>query len=151
LFNPAFAAITLRAAAVGHSSAAAEGLPFSLAFLVLPLVFHAGTRSELPRSVSTSMPAWLTQHALVREEFASRVTALAPVVREAVAFGLASRVLSVQSGARLVADRTLPKRLREAVDDGDVDDIVKRAHFVGRWLGNAGSATTVYALWGIRP
>jgi Family of unknown function (DUF6521) len=59
LLNPAFCGFLIRSAAASYKESKPEGMPFALAFLVLPLVLHVSTRKTLPRSVRTTLISWL--------------------------------------------------------------------------------------------
>src|SRR5215204_450597 len=61
LFNPAFCATVLAKAADEFAKKANRPLPFALAFLILPIVLHHGTRSALPGSTVTSLLPWLVR------------------------------------------------------------------------------------------
>lgn len=151
LFNPAFVGALVREGARGYLEQRAPlGLPFPLAFLLVPLVMNRRTRSMLPRTVSTSLGAWLPSHPLARELLAIHARDLSPLVREAIAFGLQAGVLELGEEADLRPAAPLGRR-RRVSSTTDVMDSLGKAFFVGRWFARAGSPATVYALWGVRP
>ncbi len=39
----------------------------------------------------------------------------------------------------------------EGQDEGEIDDCYRKADFVGRWFARAGTVTTIYAMWGVKP
>ena len=60
LFNPAFCAtLVTKAVADFGKKSDDRPLPFALAFLVLPIVMHHGTRQALPSSTVTALLPWL--------------------------------------------------------------------------------------------
>jgi hypothetical protein len=62
--------------------------------------------------------------------------------------GLRANVLKLEDG--LLAGK--PPRRRKSVDlSEEVDEILKRAKFVGAWLGVSGPPVGQYALWRVRP
>ena len=152
LLNPAFCCIVLTSSDVGYMSIDSAGIPYPLAFMVLPVVLHKSTRNLLPRDKRTSLATWIQQNTEVRILFAERVIALRAYTREAILFGMLHNWLVLVEGGRLQTN----------LDDSNVDSIVKKledeakecarkARIVGQWFASAGSAETVMALWGIMP
>lgn len=151
LLNPCFLALLSWSAAADHHEAVGRALPFELAFLVPPVILHKGTREALPRSVRTSMPAWLHENPFYRAGLPERALALTPFVREALLFGVTQDLFIVEQACLVPAPRPrgLAKYLRESSDE--IRDCLKRAGFVGKWFASAGPAPTVMALWGVKP
>ena len=152
LLNPAFCCVTITAACGGYGESSDQPLPFALVFMVLPITLHKYTRGSLPRTIRTSIPAWLQEHPEARLGFHERLMALQPHTRESIRYGLAFDWIAMgnSGGIRCVATNALINRTIQSLD-GDARDCVSRARFLGRWLGNTASAETTMALWGIRP
>ena len=153
LLNPAFCAALLWHAARGHETAAGEpGMPFETSFLVLPIVLHAGTRAELPKKLTTSLPVWLESYPLSRSRIADRARLLVPFTKDAMNFGGLHGLLRFDAGV-LVANADWKKRIqanaKTATDE--VRACMKRSEFVGSWFAATGNAATVMALLGVRP
>ena len=152
LFNPGFLSLLIWSATTGYREVTGEGLPFELAFVALPASLHKPTRQALPRSPRTSLAAWLEENTYFRVGFAERAKGLAPFVREAILFGSIHGLIAVSEGGRIMASsqpRSLSRYRREATEE--VRDCIRRAEFVGKWFGAAGTPTTVMALWGVVP
>jgi hypothetical protein len=134
----------------GYLEEAHVGLPFAFAFLVLPIILHRASRDALPRQIRTRMHAWLQSHEELRVTFAARARDMVPVTRHALLFGAQHRFLSfspegaVARGPQALARSGWPS-------DPEMNAYWKQAHFLGRWLTRAGTPTTTYVLWGIRP
>lgn len=152
LLNPAFCCANLAAAAIGYDGTAQTGLPFPLAFMVLPIVLHKPTRDALPRSTTTSLAAWIQENATARVQFYERLMSLKPYTREAVQFGLLFDWLAMRAGGRIqsVVDENMMNRSTRTLTD-DARECVMRSRLLGKWFAAAGPASTVMALWGIRP
>ena len=152
LLNPAFCCVTITATCAGYSESRDQPLPFALAFMVLPIILHKHTRESLPRTIRTSVPAWLQDHAEARLGFYERLMALQPHTREAMHYGLAFDWIAMgnSGGIRCVATNALIDRTLRSLE-GDAHDCVSRARFLGRWFGKAASTETTMTLWGIRP
>lgn len=149
LYNAAFMALILAQAAAGHQARADSGLPFSLAFLVAPIVLHGPTRQALPPQARSKMALWLEEHPVQRAGLGHRAASLVPAVRAGFRYGLRSGILALND-----AMLTAPKPKVKSVDitlSAEVDDILKRARYVGGWFALTGSASGIYALWRVKP
>src|SRR5690242_8788952 len=104
LFNPAFLGALIFCAVRGYEAASDEerGLPYSLAFLALPIVLHKSTRDALPRTISTSLAAWISVNAHAQVGFPARASALVPMVRDAIAVACHGGLLEID-GSQLRA------------------------------------------------
>jgi hypothetical protein len=153
LFNPAFCALLLATTADEFTKKRQQPFPFALAFLVLPVVLHRGTRSALPRSTITSLLSWIQDHREALVDFANRVHALRAITREAVTFGTQHEALAfVESGAIAVGARRLTAtEKRTGLFTNEARECVERAGFLGRWFAAAGTVATIYSAWGIAP
>ncbi|MDP8983017.1 MAG: DUF6521 family protein [Acidobacteriota bacterium] len=150
LLNPAFCALLLGQAVRGYQEEASAGLPYPLAFLILPLVLHKPTREALPNSIASRMHPWLESHQQAQVGFADRCIAVAEHTKEAIIYSAARRVLSIHTDARLEITK---QRVRRPTWPTDSEPLAcyEAARFVGRWLAHAGRAATIFAMWGIRP
>jgi hypothetical protein len=148
LLNPAFIALILAHAARGHHKRTGRPMAMSLCFLVAPIVLHAPTRAALPRKVTARFGGWLDTHPLLRAGMAGRARAVEPAVRAGLREGLRGGVLTLFGSD--VAGK-LPRRQAGLTFSDEVDDILKRAEFIGGWLGLAGSPAAIYAMWRVTP
>ena len=62
LFNPAFCALIVRDGSQGFAEHNPTGMPYPLAFVLLPIVLHRGTRNILPKTIATKLHPWIEQH-----------------------------------------------------------------------------------------
>jgi len=152
LLNPPFCCVTLSSACFGFSEPNGQPLPFAVAFMVLPIVLHKHTRESLPRTTRTSVPAWLQDHAEARIGFHERLIALKPHTREALRYGLGFDWIAI-GGSGFIRCVVPGNRIYRAIRslDGDAQECVSRARFLGKWFGTSVSTETLMALWGIRP
>lgn len=152
LLNPAFTCLTLISACAGFMEKCSRPIPFALAFMVLPIALHKQTRDALPHTTRTSVPAWLQRNAEARIGFYDRLLALRPYTREALHYGLASNWLeAVDSGniAYIAPHSLIDIAIRQL--SGDAKVCISRARFLGKWFAVTPSASTIMALWGVRP
>lgn len=151
LLNPAFCGYLLSSACSTYEEAAGAPLSYAVSFLVLPLVLHKPTRDSLPSTSRTSLPVWLGEHQEQRLGFAERVRAMSSHTKEALLLGFDVGLLGLTNSA-VAARRTRAELTAEAARlSGEARECAGRARMVGGWLGRAGDAATVFALWGIRP
>ncbi len=155
LLNPAFIGVLLRKAVEGYAEEAENGLPFELAFLVIPLCLHPDTVIRLPaRAASTPLHTWLLreENRDVLVSFGDRVSALVPFTREALVFaGQRGVIVFDESGRVRAGDASLRGITTYPNTSDDIKQAVRRAEFVGRWLALAGTTATIYSLLGVRP
>jgi len=153
LFNPAFCAVLLAKASEEYTKKTQQPLPFALAFLVLPVVLHCGTRAALPGSTVTSLLPWVQEHREQLVNFSGRVQSLRPITREALLFGAQNETLAVvgSGGIAIGARRLSATEKRTGLFTDEARECVERAGFLGRWLAAAGTPATIYSAWGIAP
>jgi hypothetical protein len=153
LFNPAFCGTLIVKAVEDFGKKTNHGFSFPLAFLLLPIVLHRGTREALPGSTITSLLPWLqdNRHQLV--DFPDRVRRLKPITQEAIMFSMDQDVLGVgQDGGLLAGPKRIPVTDRSMESSSrETRECIDRARFLGRWLATAGTTATVMASWGITP
>lgn len=152
LLNPGFCANLLWHAASGYANDGDGALSFEESFLVLPFVLHRETREALPRSSRTSLAVWLDENPLARGRVVTRARLLVPFTKEALIFGGVHGLIILDEGrlrASATWQRTVNRTLTESSEE--VKGCAKRATFIGKWFAQAGSASTVLALIGVRP
>jgi hypothetical protein len=153
LFNPAFCAVLLAKAAEEYTKKTEQPLPFPLAFLVLPVVLHRGTRAALPHSTISLLLSWVQDHREQLVNFSGRVHALQDITREALLFGVQHETLAVagSGGIDVGARRQSATERRTPLFTDEARECVDRAGFMGRWFAAAGTPATIYSAWGITP
>lgn len=153
LFNPAFCATMLAKTTEDYTKKAGHPLPFALAFLVLPIVLHQGTRRALPSSTVTSLLPWIQDNREQLVDFANRVSRLGAITREAVVFGAQHQTLALAATGdlELGVKRQSATEKRTGLFTTEARECVDRAGFVGRWFAAAGTTATIYAAWGVTP
>ena len=148
LLNPAFCSLLLYDCIASFQENVPLGMPFTLSFLVLPIVLHKSTRESLPRTVHTKLHVWLQEKPQVRIAFAQRTRELAPYTREGILFGLRSGNIDIDTGKLLVVNNLNDSNLWSDKEETSV--CRKKAKFVGHWLAQSGSVSSIFVMWGIR-
>ncbi len=148
MLNPALFAVIAAAAAEEYERAAKERMPWSLTFLIPPLVLHRDTRDALPKTTATHWPTWIGRNPVLLAGYPLRARALVGPARGGLRFGLEQGVLTVDGDGRLTG--RLRAKARPA-DVGDVAVVVRSSGFVGKWLTKLDSPATAFALLGVAP
>jgi hypothetical protein len=148
LLNPAFCGEVLRRCIEEYEKTASQPFPFPLLYLILPIVLHKKTRETI--ASQRQLHIWLQSHEDVKIGFADRTRQLLPITKEALLFLLQVNAVALDEQARLNIihyQRHIPTSQKE----GEISSCYRAAVVIGRWFARAGSVTTIYALWGIRP
>lgn len=159
LLNPAFAGALLRTSVDGYFDESKSGMPFEIAFLVLPFCLHTGTVTRLPQSATaTPLHTWLQrdENRDVLISVADRVATLIPFTREAILFATSRDVLIFDDANRLQGGAVKWPKLTSYSNSyrnsgSEVKEAIRQAEFVGRWFALAGSTEFVFTILGVRP
>jgi hypothetical protein len=152
LLNPAFCAILIRQTIQGYSVDFPQGMPYSLSFLILPLVLHENTRSSLPKiyNPKSKIHSWIHIHPEIKAELPDRVKSLKPYSQEAIIFGLQRKVFRVGDHGLLII--TQKKLEKPKWDTGsEPQTCYKKSLQIGRLFANTGDEGIIFTLLGIRP
>lgn len=147
MLNPALVTTILATAANQYHKATGRTLPWELSFIVAPLVLHRGTRQSLPHSVSTHLASWVSRSPQIRAGFPARAQGLVEPVKEGLRFGLAHGGLSIEDGGLLGRTRR-PKAFQVP---SELEEVLRKSGFVGRWLAKTDSTATTFAILGVAP
>ena len=150
-FNPPFCCTILTASVVGYKIGNNHGMPFSIAYLIFPLVLHRYTREALPISSKTSLAAWIEENPTIKFKFFDNLISLKPFVGEAILFGTKFGWLSYENGF-INTDRKNNQINNIAFNksDGEVRECILRARVIGKWLSNSGTTETIMGLFGVK-
>jgi hypothetical protein len=142
--NPALLALVIGACAAGYERARHEPIPWVLLFVAAPLVLHGPSRRALPRDTRTHFSTWIARNPDVLAGFPERVRGIAPRVREGLRYGIRYGVLSIEN--ELVHSSFAPPSAPDRLDD-----LVRTARLIGRWLAKLDRPSTAYALLRVTP
>lgn len=147
LFNPAFLAAIMAAAAADYERSSEGPMPWLLGFAIPPLALTESTRQAMPASIRAHFANWLDEHPEVRLGFARRAPALTPLSREAMRLGVRTGLLSLEEGYLRALCR--PGSAQDTSDE--VKDCLHASRFFGRWFASRHDPTTIFGLLGVRP
>ena len=149
LFNPAFCATVLAYAARGFVAERADGLPWLLTFVLLPLVLHKSTRAVSPTTKRSKFHTWVERNPAIRVGFPERARSMVPHVREAIIFGTSAGLLICDTSGNIFVGPALPKK-EIKTDSEEVQECYRRARTLGAVLASGGADHTVLAMLGVQ-
>ena len=149
LFNPAFCALVLLRALQGFEEENPEGMPFSLALLVLPLCLHKDSREVISASSRSYLLKTVESNPQMLIGFADRTTNLLPFAFEALGLAMYLGCFEVTKDGGL---RTVPKQVRKTLA-GTAESVTcqRVARIVGKEFARIADRMTIYTTFGIRP
>lgn len=151
LFNPAFCCSVLTSAIIGYNDIKSEGMPFPIAFMILPIVLHKKTREALPNNTTTTLGNWIQMNNDLKIGFYDRLITMKPFTQEAILFGFKYGWINLNH-ENFCSEFQLSK-VNSFLNhmDGDARECILKSRLLGRWLAKNGSESTIMYLWGIRP
>ena len=151
LFNPAFVGLLIYKAALKYREAAGKCLPYSLAFLIPPIVLHPQTVKTIRLGQGASFQKWANENQPTKIGFAARARNLVPHIRESLLFLVRSGVISILEDASLSPNAPV-RLIRRKHKFSETDALtIKHAETLGRWFAEGGTSATIYATLGVKP
>lgn len=147
LLNPAFCGEVISIAVREYNNISLQGFPFALVYMILPIVLHKKTRDRINLRGRVPMHVWLQDNQDLKVNFSDRAREMAPICRESLLFLMQLDVIEFDNKGELFSRNIGRVRKRS----GEVLECVKKSEYLGRWLSNAGSESTIFAMWGVRP
>jgi len=149
ILNPAFCGVLLIDALNSYCEHNEKiGMPYPLAFLILPMILHRGTRDILPNHKSGKTLAdwfeniWLANY--IHPEFVQRTRYLVPYTKEAIIFSMSQRFITFD---QINLHPTEKKYLHANLSwekNSETSKYRKNAKFLGSWLAETGSPARVF-------
>lgn len=149
LYNPAFCGELIIHTIATYNNVVKNGIfPYPLGYLVLPFLLNNELFNELPRTKRTNFITWIISHNYLIPIIVNKTCDLKKYTDEAILFFLSTNILHMNKDGELeiCSDK---KVLNSTLDRGAVDDLVKKADFIGKWLGDAGDIVTIFSLIGL--
>jgi len=149
LFNPAFCGLILFRALQGYEEENPNGMPFSLALLVLPLCLQKNSREVIADSPRSYFLKTVEKNPQLLVGFAERARDLLPFALEAFGLLMERGCFSVSQDGRL---KTAPKRVKKSITGTSESICCQRvARTIGKEFARIADRVTVYTTLGIRP
>lgn len=151
LLNPAFCSEVIRRTIISYNDNNDDEIfPFSLLFLILPIVLHKKTREHMPIRSSTYFHSWVEENEFLFIDFAKRVKDLNPFTKETISFMLQHNVADITDDGKITIRPYRKKSLR-GEKFNEIIEIYKKAELLGKWLRKTGNEQTIYMFLKIRP
>jgi hypothetical protein len=148
LFNPAFCAVVIHEFLKGYIPLDSKGAHFPLLFFVLPITMQKSIREKMQGTNSaTGLHRWLIERPEVRVEIAQVMNGMSPFTKQALLFGMQSKVLSIEGGRVTIATSRNLKRPTDWEDERG--DIIKKSSLLGKWFAQIEDPTTIYVMFGV--
>lgn len=149
LFNPAFCGLVLFRALQGYEEENPDGMPFSLALLVLPLCLQKDSREVIADNPRSYLLKIIEKNPQLLVGFADRAHDLLPFALEAFGMLMERECFVVTPEGRL---KTVPQRVRKSVTGTSESISCQRvARIIGKEFARIADRVTVYTTFGIRP
>jgi hypothetical protein len=146
MLNPALISAIIAESSKAYSIEVDRPMPWTLSFIACPLILHRGTRLALPRSTATYLATWASKNPILIAGFPRRAHGLVDPVKEGIRFGADLGVLSIENGG-IRSSLRKPRGFKPAAE---LDEILRKSSFLGRWLSRERPAT-IFAMFGVEP
>ncbi len=153
LLNPAFMCALIIEFLKDYSKVQPNGAPITIVTVAMATVLHRDSRERLPNRIITSLYSWLQDNEDILIDFSVRSKNVLPYIKEAIMFGMATETLSNGKGHNIslgIKKISLTKNFLEQTTS-EIKSIFDRVKFIGRWLSNSGTESSILAAWGIKP
>lgn len=149
LFNPAFCGeLILHAVASYNKTVNQGGFPYALAYIVLPFLLSKDIYEALPSTSRTGMVSWLYTHRHLTTTIVEKTKEMKVYTNESLLLYVSLNLLAVNDrGSLEIGMRKMTKKRN--YNRTEVDQLKKRAVFIGSWFGKAGDVATIFSLIGI--
>lgn len=153
LFNPPFICSLICEFLKDFAKTDRTSAPLLLIVIALTTSLHRISRERLPHSTVTSLYEWLQNNEELLIGFSTRAKNITPHIKESILFGLSFEALQSCSEHSLAAGSnkvSFPKQFVTGTTP-EIQDIIYRTKFMGRWLSKSGSEISIAAAWGVTP
>lgn len=149
LLNPAFCGRVLYSTIKTYNEKTSRAFPFTLIYLVLPLVLHKETRIHI--NSRTQLQLWVQRYPQLLIDFPQRARELVPITNESVEFLLQTgKILLTPNGVLEISPTSKTLSKTKFVDD-EILECLKKAEHIAKWFAAAGKVETIYIELGVRP
>lgn len=151
LLNPAFCGEVIRRTISSYNDNEDNELfPFSLVFLILPIVLHKKTRENMPMRSSTYFHSWVEEHEFLFIDFAERANQLNPFTKESLLFLLQHEAVNIANDGKITIN-PYRKKTPKGENLDEIMEIYHKTELLGKWLRLTGNEQTIYMFLKIRP
>ncbi len=149
LLNPAFCSRLIFASIKEYEVKAKHDFPFSLSYLVLPLVLHKQTRNRI--NSRTQLLNWIQSNQDLMIGFARRAKDLAVITNESLEFLLQTNMIEISQNGNIKTTSHQKALSKTRYVDNEITECIRKSEHVARWFASAGKVETIYVSLGVRP
>ena len=155
LLNPAFLSVIAHQCLKGYGGESGSNVPYILPFLIAPLILHKNTRENLPSTIATKFPTWISQPygTQAKAGYSQRASSIVPFMKEAMTVSFSKKIILPTENYYFLTYN--PQIKIPSIVSGpftrEVIECFKKSHFCGRWFAKVGSIETTMALLGVKP
>lgn len=151
LFNPAFLSEVIRVfGKENESNSNEDGFYLEQIVIALPIILDKQLRESLPKTKVTKFHEWAQTNGHLVANYAEKVKAIMPFIREAIVFSVNHEVISLDADGKFSIMRQRKPRYWQGILD-ETKEIFKAAKFFGRWSTEFPEMRVTFTLLGIKP
>ena len=149
LLNPAFCGRLLYNTIKSYNNETKRAFPFSLVYLVLPLLLHRNTRKCI--NSRTQLLVWVQRNEYLLVRFAERTKQLVPITNEAIEMLLQSGYVNLNASGELEISHVKKSISKTRFTDDEVKECINKSDQIAKWFAKTGKVETIYIALGVRP
>lgn len=150
LFNPAFTALAIRRSVLGYVKECSMPMPLPLVFVSVTSAVNNSIRARLPRAVTTSLHVWVNDNRDILPLFGLRLSGFSEFCKRGIVFGSRYRVISLNDSRVELGSRAMRDTRISNVSTPEMNDVLRRSEWLGKWFARSGDVKTILSAWGIR-
>lgn len=147
LLNPAFCGEVIRRCMFEYQQVKESGLPFQLAFLILPIILNKKIRESLPRTSAKNFVNWIEENQLIKKDIPPIIKGVIPYSRESIMFLMMYEIIKINDSGNFEVN-TKGKPLTES---NEVIECYKKAELLGKLFAKAGTSQFIFINLGVKP
>lgn len=148
--NPAFGAYAIVGFCREYQSTSAKNPSIALLYLALPIAMSRDTEKSFSETnIRTGLLAWINRYPEVRLNLGARLDASLDLVSASLKLGLMSKALALVEGGEIGLGSEPPIKAPIGRLPHEPKQVIRRAERLGGWMGEAGSAGTIFSAFGV--
>lgn len=153
LFNPAFCGKILHNFIISYFIEKKSGIPYCLLFLVLPIILHKTTRMKIPLNSRGKLLVWIINNPDVKIDFALKTKSLLSITKESLIFLLHYNLIKIAENGNIEPYNKLNKDIIKMNNNysSEIEECFNKAKILGTWFARAGTESTIFFAWGVKP
>jgi len=151
LLNPAFCGEVLKRFILGYNDNSKKNVSYSHIILVLPIILNKSTRDNLPRTTKSHLFTWIDDNEHLFIDFGEKVKDMLPYTKESIMFLKLYNSLDFDSSGNIYVKPFKKNLFKGEEDVEEINEILKKAEFLGKWFSNNDDVKSLYSFLKIVP